>query len=343
MKLLLQRSFLLCCVVLLSSCGLSDADKNEKLDRSELHPIRLNGKWGYIRTNGSLAIAPQFDEARFTQNGFGTYRLATSWGVIREETETIVADASFAQIGSFESELAPARISGENYGFIDATGNFVIDKQFTFAESFSEGRAAVLKDGLWGYVNQTGQTAIPFSFSAAGRFSEGLAAVQTAEGWRYIDTEGSIKISPIIRIAFAGKFSSKLAPIETTEGWGFINDRGALVIPIQFKEAYSFSEELARVKIGDFYGFIATDGEIIIKPELSEAKDFSEGFAAVRFGNAWFYLSKKTGVIAFTTPDRLTGADDFKNGLARVRIGNDENARFGYINTNGEYVWYPTN
>ena len=34
--------------------------------------------------------------------------------------------------------------------------------------------------------------------------------------------------------------------------------------------------------------------------------------------------------------------EDFQNGIARVQIGTEDNARFGYINKDGEYVWFPT-
>ena len=41
-------------------------------------------------------------------------------------------------------------------------------------------------------------------------------------------------------------------------------------------------------------------------------------------------------------PEQVRYAEDFQNGIARVQIGTEDNARFGYINKDGEYVWFPT-
>jgi len=328
-------------MLLFSSCGLLETEKEESLPTT-LHPIKLNDKWGFIRNDGSIAISPDFDEARFVKNGYASFRKGTSWGILSESEEMITKEAEFSQIGVFDGDLAPAKLSGEKYGYINSSGAFLINKDFEFAAQFSEDRAAVLKDGLWGYINRTGETAIGFNFSQAGRFSEGLAAVQTADGWEYIDESGATVLSPAFRIAYAGLFSENLAPVQTAEGWGYMNEKGALTIPVQFDEAYPFSQGLARVRMGDYYGFISTDGELEIEAQFSSASDFKEDVAAVRFGNLWFYIAKKTGTIVFNMPEQVRYAEDFQNGIARVQIGTEDNARFGYINKDGEYVWFPT-
>ena len=61
---------------------------------------------------------------------------------------------------------------------------------------FSEGLAAVKKDGKWGYINTKGEVAIPITIDtqySVGRFSEGLAYVVDEDrsyGFRLIDTSG---------------------------------------------------------------------------------------------------------------------------------------------------------
>lgn len=61
---------------------------------------------------------------------------------------------------------------------------------------FSEGLAAVKKDGKWGYINTKGEVAIPITIDtqySVGRFSEGVAYVVDEDrsyGFRLIDTNG---------------------------------------------------------------------------------------------------------------------------------------------------------
>lgn len=59
---------------------------------------------------------------------------------------------------------------------------------------FSEGLAAVKKDGKWGYINTKGEVAIPDTIQAvwSGRFSEGVAYVDVSHYFYLIDTSGKI-------------------------------------------------------------------------------------------------------------------------------------------------------
>lgn len=62
--------------------------------------------------------------------------------------------------------------------------------------AFSEGYAAVCKDGKWGYINTKGEEIIPTNINATcvGRFSEGLAFVLYWEDAKFavIDRTGKI-------------------------------------------------------------------------------------------------------------------------------------------------------
>ena len=58
-------------------------------------------------------------------------------------------------------------------GYIDQTGNVVIEPAYSIAYGFQEGLAPVEKDGFrkngvrqegkWGYINRTGEVVTPFS------------------------------------------------------------------------------------------------------------------------------------------------------------------------------------
>jgi hypothetical protein len=118
----------------------------------------FDGKLGYVRIDGSIAIAPQF-----------TY-----------------ADA-------FAEGLAPASRESELIGYIDVTGRFVISEQFEKAFPHSHGLAAVTKNGMWQYIDLKGNTVIslPEANWALAFDEHGVAGVQSDDGTGYINRVGS--------------------------------------------------------------------------------------------------------------------------------------------------------
>lgn len=329
-------------LLMLSACSVVDGITGNKDDDKivTLHPVLLNGKWGYINNSGNMVINPDYDEAREFSDGYAAVRKGTTWGYVSEQTKKLTIPANFSVAGDFSEELAPAQLPGGEYGFINTSGDFVIDPQYDFAGAFSEGLAAVRDDGLWGYVATSGELSIDLKFSDARAFSEELAAVETFEGWVYINKTGSEVISPDFQVSAAGEFSDGLAPVQTTEGWGYINKTGNPIITPKYEEAGVFAQSRAWIREDDYVGFIDKSGENVIPNQFGEVKSFSEDMSAVRISSRWFFISRKSGRIVINEP--FNAAESFSNGIARVQLGEDENTRFGYIDRSGKYIWYPT-
>lgn len=102
--------------------------------------------------------------------------------------------------------------------------------------SFSEGLAAVMRDGKWGYINTKGEEVIPCQFPnpyedyIASPFSEGLALVQKDGKWGFVNTEG-VEVIPInIDAEAVGKFSEGLAFVyKDNENFFVIDKEGKTV------------------------------------------------------------------------------------------------------------------
>ncbi len=339
-SLLLLGLFVL---ALLSGCELIDpivGNDNDNDKNNTIHPILLNGSWGFINTSGTIVITPQFDQARDASEKIAAVQQGTLWGYVQTNPAKLIIEPQYISVGDFENGLAPVQLPGQQYGYIDESGSFVIEPQFDFAQPLSENKAAIRIDGLWGYIHSDGTFLIEPKYSDARPFSGGLAAVETFEGWIYIDDEGNETINPTFQISNAGEFVEGLAPIETNDGWGFINKSGSPVIPPKYAETGRFSEGLAWFREGDYIGFLNSNEDIVIEPQFSEVKPFSENMAAIRLNNDWFYLNKTNRLVTITTP--FENAESFNSGIARIQLGTEEDTRYGYINKKGEYIWFPT-
>ena len=223
-----------------------------------------------------------------------------------------------------------------NWGFINETGELAIPHEYEQVLPFSEGLAAVRKDGKWGYIDKTGAVIVPFAYDRANDFKEGLALVsdwgtQYKDKYGFIDKTGKIVIP--LEYDVAGNFNEGMAGVSKAGGntgtiSGYINKTGELVIPFIYdSHAYNrpFSEGLVEVLKDGKWGYIDKSGAVVIPFEYFSAGAFSDGMAAV---GTWIdsdykqgYIDKAGNRIAWGKYDQT---DPFQDGLARVRKDDEE-------------------
>lgn len=243
-------------------------------------------RWGFVDTDGDVAIEPRFDDARFFAEG-----------------------------------LAPVRARGR-WGFIDASGTPVIDNQFASARPFAGGAAVVSLDTghrtEYFHIDREGRRLSRTTSIHAASFSDGLGRVMDEEGhWLYLDPRGEIALPP--RPGWFGDFSDGRACFSTDGRWfGYMDRNGAPVIDPRYERASEFREGLAVVSgmsraitvidafgnelfttdepIGDFgvftggllrvqrdadedrsYGWLETSGAVAIHFRYALAEDFEPG------------------------------------------------------------------
>lgn len=108
-----------------------------------LGKIFVDGKAGFVNTDGKIVIQPQFkDTGRFSEN------------------------------------LAPVEFGNGKWGYINKRGETVIKPEFDWALIFREGRALIQVGEKWGFIDSTGKIIIKPQFAHANSFSEGLVMVQ---------------------------------------------------------------------------------------------------------------------------------------------------------------------
>ena len=81
--------------------------------------------------------------------------------------------------------------NNDRWGFVNLDGDVVVEPQYENAKSFSNGLAAVCKDGKWGYINKRGQLVVEYSFGDAGYLSGSASCwVKDESGYyRYLSFE----------------------------------------------------------------------------------------------------------------------------------------------------------
>lgn len=189
-------------------------------------------------------------------------------------------------------------------GFVDKNGKLVLEQS---AQSFSEGLAGFYSEEnkKYGYIDKSGNVVIEAKFDQVAPFKEGLAMIviddyhveessgKSINGYiGYIDKKGEVVIPPIFDYVRRGVSTNRV------HGDGlYINNRD---------EEYYFSEGLAAFEKSGKWGFINKNGQIVIEPQYEGANSFHNGLAKVKKGysnksfySEWRYIDRNGKLIHY--------------------------------------------
>jgi hypothetical protein len=99
---------------------------------------------------------------------------------------------------------------------------------FNKCKSFSEGLAAVKKDGEWGYINNQGALVIKNKYASAGAFNNGIAIVSNGDGELLGYWVRDDKVHPSHVSTFGG------TP-EYYQTQGLIDKTGRVLVPLKYR------------------------------------------------------------------------------------------------------------
>ena len=133
--------------------------ENAKEFSEGLAAVKLKGKWGYINTKGNLIIRPTYDEAENFYKGMAWIKKNKLWGLIDYNNKYLI-EPTFEKIEDYNKDgwnwnYATVVIDSK-YGYIDKTGNILIQFKYDEAAEFVDGKARVMLAGKWFYIDKNG-------------------------------------------------------------------------------------------------------------------------------------------------------------------------------------------
>ena len=253
--------------------------------------------------------------------------------------------------------LFPMPRNGQ-WGYVTRDGQWAIEPQWDYAESFSEGRAAVNDLGRWGIIDRAGAYVLePVLRSSTGGtplqpFSQGCSTANIQKDGNphpfFVDRAGRFWLDDALPADLNGRdiwdfgnFSEGRVWFQAMgeglkESYGWIDSQGNVILKDEFSGAGEFVEGKAPAASGgDYWAFIDSGGNPVLpnKWKFGGARPFSEGLAAVEVKSyQWMYFSAE-GVIAVEkvtlNPVRqvlgksmqeakIKSAGDFHDGLAPI-------------------------
>lgn len=252
------------------------------------------------------------------------------------------------------------------FGYVDSSGDFVIEPKFDTAGDFFDDLARVTIGGISvnnlpvymgsreGYIDRTGKFVIePGKFVFTNDFSEGLAGVQPVDCHDvkkcngYIDTKGKIVISP--QFQTVGRFKEGTAAVRVADDkWGLIDKTGKFIMPPIYDGIIPVIEGIGigfiiknrrqtpfDQKTRDFETmFFDLAGNITVRLPYFVIGWFSEGRLLFVTEKGSGFLDKSGKVLI---EPKFANALMFSEGLCAIKMNN----KWGYIDKTGNIVIEP--
>jgi len=223
-----------------------------------LIPVKQGDKWGFLNTEGKLAIPAKYDQVVDFNGGYTSAKIGDKFVVLDTKGNESPVDGSVIDVRKFSESLGQFRAADKKVGFIDASGKIVI----------------------------------PAKFESVGHFKEGLTWAKTDKTVGYINTKGEWVIKPQFEVGKDFDKESGLARIKMADKWGYVSKSGEVTYAKDTDIYEDFSNGLARGRKDGKFGFLDSKGEWAIKPEFDGSRDFKNGYAAVKKGETWGVIDK---------------------------------------------------
>ncbi|MBQ9097499.1 MAG: WG repeat-containing protein [Clostridia bacterium] len=230
-------------------------------------------------------------------------------------------------------------------GFINIKTGEKIEAVYDMVYDFSEGLAAVSKDGKIGFINTKGELIVPNIYHSSGRhsFKSGLCLVTeiNADGSAgtsyYIDKAGNKVIDNGYDYGMA--FYENRTFVKTGEIWNLIDEKGNLITKEDFGPYTNsvpgkFSGGYAVVVKDGLYGIINADGEYVVNPKHEFISDITGNRTVFKSGGKFGYMNIDGSVVISPVYESL---GNFKFGIATY----SEQGKFGVIREDGVRITPP--
>ena len=358
----MKRFWVLLCLVFTFLVPMKASAAGINIVSSSFHDglavIEENGKYGYICTDGTIAIQPQWEDARAFNEGLAAIKVKGKYGFI-DKTGTIVVKPKWDAVSDYQNGFAAVK-KRNKWGFVDTAGNIVSKTKWDDYKGFACGVGAVKKKDKWSFIDTTGNLIGKAKWSNVSSHSNNIASVYDGAHWGYVDTNGELIIQP--QYVSCEPFSEELAwvAVKDVKGkrkYGAINIKGETVIDFIYDSVDILSEGYVIAEQGEERYLVDKSGKKIFNAELSSFTSYISQSVALStssfYEHGLFQIHKLTITIPFNATYKYGLCDinrkiivepewdsmsRFSEGMAFIR---NTQGKYGYINANGTVVIKP--
>lgn len=346
MKLIHFLSALALAVLLTCTLGSCSGGSSNGSDlNTNLLPVKIGEKWGYVNQRGEYVINPQFDKAYSFTNGRAMVIVNDKYGYI-DEKGSYVVNPKYKDATIFSEDRAWVVEEGKAPTLIDRDGKELFDmKDVEEAFPFYEGLAkvAVMDEyGIphYGYINKKGEYVIKPIYPTAKNFSDGLARIGGYGVSGYIDKSNKLLINDstyyVMHSFHRGHAVVGIEGEKRMTMYGVIDKKNKFIINPQYDSVVCDGDGFIVENSDNQWGWCDSKGKIVINPQFDRLLSFSNNdLAPVCVSNKWGYADRKGKLVINPQFDMAFPFID--NKIAIVSTGD----KVGFIDKEGKYAVNP--
>ncbi len=231
------------------------------------------------------------------------------------------------------TKLYPAYSTAlEKYGYINQSGEWIIQPLYDGVSAFSCGYAQVDMAGTNYFINKKGdlQNAMPVDY--ADDFYYNYCVVMLNDNLGMFDKNFQLAVPCLY--ADLGEMTEDGLAYATMDGksYGFVDKKNNFVIFPQYEAVRSFVDGVAVILNGDKYGAVNTSGKSVIMPIYDRLRSLGNKRLGVydENSNKWGMLTTSGEIKVQYQYDVISYFTD--NNLAMASLDGEN---FGYIDANG--------
>ena len=324
----------------LSSCGSGNSPDE---DTTKLWPAGDgSGKYGYIDQNGEMVLEARYAAASRFSAGYALVKNLSGSPVFINKKGAEKSGDMFTEIvgAAFYYNYASAR-NGGKYGLMNKKLKYAVSPKYAaMSVMTADGLIAASSDGVkWGYINRSGEQIIEEKYAAAYDFVDGLAVIQKENGkYGCIDLSGQERI--VANYEYLQTIGQDCIIFLSDDKFGILDVSGIIKVPAEYDviaSAQRWTEGwLPAMKDGK-WGYIDQNGKTKIDFTYDGASMFSEGYAIIETDGLFSCIDVK-GNIKFNMkrdeyPLSISDASSnavffrgFHNGLIATQIWDEESS-----------------
>jgi hypothetical protein len=152
--------------------------------------VKLDGKYGLLRADGTWAIEPNFDAIQPLETEKALVKVGNRAAVVDATIGRVVTQTRFDDVCSLGRGIVGVMLDGK-MGAIDEDGHWLFEPNYEpWGFNYFRDLIAVRSNGKWGFVDAAGNS-IEAKFDEVSRFERGVAWVKSGGEWCPIDRRGN--------------------------------------------------------------------------------------------------------------------------------------------------------